>query len=513
MEGISMAHCYLINLKSPEETWTDEGAALLWEKLENAKEYIIYENHTAVGRTCYTDYTFTGWEHNQTYEVSIAAVMEDDKTLKSNVVSKSTKPLPEIFDISEYGAVGDGRTLNTKAIQSAIDHCTPGGKVLVPKGIFVTGALYLKSDITLYIEEEGKLLGSDNLEDFPILQYRFEGLETECYASLINTNEAVRLNNIIIAGRGVIDANGSLLRKKELIEKKGKPGRAICLRNVDRVYLQDITVRQSPAWCVHTIYCNHVSLNHVEIHTKYDEHGNKYEGMENGDGFDPDSCSYVNVFNSMIASEDDCIAIKSGRDKEGREVGIPAEYIRVTNCRFKSGFGVAVGSEMAGSVRNVLVQDCTFENVYSAVSIKAPRGRGGIIENIRYEDLTQYYHNDGHKDCKWFRGAIYIDMFYSQDAFDLITPKAVNDGTSTIRNVLMKNISVETVAGNAVYLAGLPESFLQDITFENIHGIGKYGMKAYNVKNLILKNVVVTANEEEDDILFNVSSERKVDRK
>ena len=500
-----MNHNDLIKLQSPEETWTEDSVALLWEKQGRVKEYLIYVNDMETGKTCCTDYTLTSLESNQIYEAYLVAVMEDGEAYKSNVVSFRTKPVPELFDITDYGAAGDGKTLNTEAIQSAIDHCTPGGKVYVPKGVFVTGALYLKSDMTLFLEEGSKLLGSDNLEDFPIMHYRFEGLETECYASLINTKEAAKHQNITIAGKGTFDANGSLLRKKQLKELKGKPGRAICLRNVDKVYFQGITVRQSPAWCVHTIYCNHVSLNQVEIHTKYDELGNKYVGMENGDGFDPDSCSYVNVFNSMIASEDDCIAIKSGRDKEGREVGIPSEYIRVTNCRFKSGFGVAVGSEMAGCVRNVLVQDCTFENVYSAASIKAPRGRGSIIENIRYEDLTQYYHNDGHKDCKWFRGAIYIDMFYSHDEFDFITPEAVNDGTSIIRNVLLKNISVETVAGNAIYLAGLPESFLQDITLENIKAIGKYGMKAYNVKNLKLQDVVVTAKEEEDYSFHNVN--------
>jgi polygalacturonase len=505
MEEINVNHRDLIILQSPEETWTDDSAALLWDKQEGAKEYTIFVNQIEAGHTCCTDYTLSGLKNNQTYETYIVAVMEGGEVYKSNVIVIDTKSLSELFDITDYGAVGDGKTLNTEAIQNAIDHCTPGGKVYVPKGVFVTGALYLKSDMTLYLEEGSRLLGSDNLEDFPVMQYRFEGLETECYASLINTKEVKRHQNITIAGSGTIDANGSLLRKKQLKELKGKPGRAICLRNVDGVYLQGITVRQSPAWCVHMIYCSHVSLNQVEIHTKYDEQGNKYEGMENGDGFDPDSCSYVNVFNSMIASEDDCIAIKSGRDREGREVGIPSEHIRVTNCRFKSGFGVAVGSEMAGCVRNVLVQDCTFENVYSAASIKAPRGRGAIIENIRYEDLTQFYHNDGHKDCKWFRGAINMDMFYSHDEFDIKTPEAVNDGTSIIRNVLMKNITVETVAGNAIYLAGLPESSLQDITFENIKGEGKYGMKAYNVKNLKLQNVVVTAKEEEDYQFYNVN--------
>ena len=483
------------NLKSPPETWTEEGFALLWDPPERQPKpeyYKIFINDKETGRTRDTDYTVRGLKSSETYKACVYKVENGRSIPVSPAVTITTRPKPEIFDVTSFGAVGDGKALNTEAIQRAVDACSHGGRVYIPKGVFLTGPIYLKSDMTLYVEEGGKLLGSENLKDYPLETYRFEGLETACYASLVGVKgNGSRYRNIVIAGPGTIDASGSPLRKKELEDGRGKPGRAICLRNTDGVYLQDITVRQSPAWCVHMIYCNDIALNNVKIYTKYDENGIPYAGIENGDGFDPDSCRNVSVFRCTIASEDDCIAIKSGKDAEGRKVGIPSENISITNCTFQSGFGVAVGSEMSGGVRNVLVRDCRFENVYCAVSIKTLRGRGGVIENIRYENIVHHNGSTEYRDCKWFRGAVNIDQFYSHEKFDVNQPETVTDGTPVIRNILLKNMTIDTVAGNAVYLAGLPESPLENLRLENIRAVGKYGMKIYNTSRSALENIEV----------------------
>lgn len=499
-----------LNLISPAASQTETSIALVWDKPINSSRisaYQVYINDELRGNSKSTDYTLTNLKASQEYEIFVQAVLKSGElSQKSNTVKVTTKPKSEIFDITFFGAVGDGKTLNTEAIQKAIDACTYEGKVYVPKGIFITGAIFLKSNMTLYIEEGGVILGSDDTTEYPLFQYRWEGYETTCYASLINTavSEVERLKNITIEGLGKIDANGSALRKKEVIELKGKPGRALCLRNVDNVYLKDITVRQSPAWCIHLVYCNHISINNIKIYTKCDEEGNKYLGIANGDGLDPDSSSNIFIFNSMIASQDDCIAIKSGRDAEGRKVGIPSENIRITNCSFKSGFGVAVGSEMSGSVRNVLVQDCNFEDVYSIGSVKAPRGRGGVVENIKYEDITFKNYDLEHKDCRWFRGAIYIDQFYSHETFVADKKEEVNEGTSIIKDISLKNIELDTLAGNAIYLTGLPESPLQNIHLENIKAVGKYGFKANNIRGLVLNNVSVVSREDEKYVFNNV---------
>lgn len=119
----------------------------------------------------------------------------------------------------------------------------------------------------------------------------------------------------------------------------------------------------------------------------------------------------VDANGSILRRQDDCIAVKSGRNEEGRLVGIASEHIRVTNCTFTSGFGMAMGSEMSGGIRDCLVQDCVFSDVYSIGSIKTPRGRGGAVENIVYENLRHQNLSHEHQDCKWFRGAIYVDEF------------------------------------------------------------------------------------------------------
>jgi polygalacturonase len=498
------------NLISPPAAQTDTSIALIWDKPTDVADTIFYEvylNEKLIGTSKITDYTIKDLASSVEYEVFVRAVLKNGETsLNSNTIKVITKPKVKVFDITDFGAVGDGITLNTCAISDAINACTQGGMVYVPKGIFITGAIFLKSNMTLFIEEGGVLLGSDDTADYPLMNYRFEGLETICYASLINTTtcEGERLENITVAGTGKIDANGTNLRKKEITENKGKPGRAICIRNADHVYLYNITVKQSPAWCVHFIYCNHVSVNTIKIFTKQDEDGTRYKDIVNGDGLNPDSTSDVYIFNTMIASQDDCIAIKSGRNEEGREVGIPSENIRITNCRFRSGFGVAVGSEMSGSVRNVFVQDCDYEDVYSIGSIKAPRGRGGIVDNITYKDITFKNYGLSHKDCEWFRGAIYIDQFYSHITFDIEKLEEVNDGTSIIQNIKFENIRLDTLTGNAIYLTGLPESPLKNIQLHNISATGKYGLKANNIRGFIMTDVSVKSREDENYIYNNV---------
>ena len=379
-----------LNLLSPPAAQTDSSIAFVWDKPSAAKEvagYRIYLNGKQHGIATCTDYTAEELESGQVYEAYVCAFTSSGAVSRpSAAIRVSTKPEAERFDITRFGSAADGETVNTAAIQAAIDACTPGGKVVVPAGIFVTGALFLKSNMTLFLEKGAVLMGSGEPSHYPVMRYRWEGREQPCYASLINTRDCPegRLSHITIEGEGTINANGVELFKKEMADKLGFRGRAVCLRNVDYVYLKGITVRQSPAWCVHPIYCNHVTINKIEIHTKYDEFGKRYENIFNGDGLDPDSCQDMYIFHSVFVSQDDCIAIKSGRDEEGRAVGIPSRNFRITNCTFKSGFGVAMGSEMAGGVRDVVVRDCTFEDAFSIASVKAPRGRGAIIDHIRY---------------------------------------------------------------------------------------------------------------------------------
>lgn len=399
-----------------------------------------------------------------------------------------------IYNITDYGAVADSNTVCTKAIQRAIDLCGEGQTVYIPKGCFVSGALFLKSNMTLFLEEGARLLGSGDIRDFPLMGYPYEGIDQLCYASLINTDGSPH-QNITIDGRGTIDANGVALFHGEMKENRGKRGRALCIRNTKNVTLKNITIRQSPAWCLHLVYCTNVLIEGIKVHTKYDENGNKYD-IFNCDGIDIDSCKNVRITDSMISSQDDCIAVKSGKNEEGRRAGIPSENITVENCRFESGFGVAIGSEMSGGVRNVLVRDCIFENTHSIASIKAVRGRGAYIRNIRYENCSLVNRSTEYGDTKWFRGAIYIDGFYGEEEFDADTPAAVNEGTPVVEDICFKDLTLDTIAGNAVYLCGLPERHFKNIRFENVKARGKHGIKAKNINELQLIDTDITGSED-----------------
>lgn len=397
------------------------------------------------------------------------------------------------YNIIDYGAIADSKTLCTEAIQRAIDLCGKGDTVYIPAGTFLSGALFLKSDMTFFLEEGATLMGSGDIRDFPLMGYPYEGLDQLCYASLINTDGAPH-RNICIDGKGVINANGVPLYHAELAENRGKRGRAVCIRNTENLIIRGVTIRQSPAWCLHLVYCHNVLIDQIAIHSKYDESGNKY-GCHNCDGIDIDSCQNVTITHSLIASQDDCIAIKSGRDAEGRRVGIPSAGITVENCTFLSGFGVAMGSEMSGGVRDVYVRNCTFTDVYSIASIKTTRGRGAFIKNIHYENCTLTNRSTEHKDCRWFRGAIYLDGFYGCETFDADTPIEVNEGTPVVDGIYFKDITLDTVAGNAIYLCGLPESPFRNIYLENVTAHGKTGMKVHNIQNLQKVNVHVSSEE------------------
>jgi len=484
---------------SPPASQTADSIAVLWDRPAGVSVdgYDVYLGSNFVATTKSTDYTLEGLAAAQGYEISVRAHVADGKFLQSNPVHIATRPQPQVFDVTTYGAAGDGKTLNTHAIQAAIDACSPGGVVRIPAGVFLCGAIFLKSAMTLHLDEGAVLLGSLDPKDYPVMKYRFEGRETNCYASLINTPAAngARWRDITINGSGTINANGSALRKKQKAAAAGKLGRAVCLRDTDGVYLQGITVRQSPFWCVHLIYCTGVTVNGVGIHTRYDEAGKQYPGMVNGDGLDPDSCRDAYIFNCLIASQDDCIALKSGRDAEGRAVGIPTENVRISHCRFTHGFGVAMGSEMAGGLRNVLVEDCVFQDTFSLASVKAIRGRGNVIENITYRDCTYTNQNPEVHDSQYARGALYMDQFYGDAKFDAHQAKPKDETTPLIRNVLFQNIKVDTAVGNAIYLTGLPESPLENIRLENVTAIGKHGFIANNIHGLVLNKVSVEARE------------------
>lgn len=442
------------NLKSPSGTETNSSIVLIWDKPDNyaaITEYEIFKNGEKLGSSKITNYTVNNLKPNTTYSFTVKS--KDAKgrlSVSSNEIKITTRKEGIIFNIVNFGAKGDSITLNTAAIQKAIDKCTPGGTVLIPAGIFLSGALFLKSDMTLFIEKGGVLKGSANIEDYyPLIPNRFEGWERESFASLITTGKLDRsgkiyVTNLAIRGEGKIYGGGSVLGKA-MTTAKGKRarGRLICLMNCSNVDIQGLTIENSPCWTIQYTYCRNVTCRNLKISSR----------AANGDGIDPDSSVDSYIFNCSFSTSDDCIAIKSGKNPEGNIIGKPTENLWITNCNFIRGISVAIGSEMSGGVRNVLIRDCILGNLDAGLKIKGPKERGGFVENIVV------------KDCELQTIRIETSINYNMDG--AAAPDLPIYRNMEFSNLDMKKANIKTPV---IFFEGFddPEHYISNIVLKNI---------------------------------------------
>lgn len=303
------------NLLAAPGTLSENTVALLWDK-QYGSTPIIYQislNGKIHGDTRKTNYSLENLMPDTWYTVSVS--IKGNKATGLNSIRFKTRAKGKIYNVLAFGAKGDGITINTKAIQTAIDACSTGGTVYIPKGTFVSGALYLKSNMTLQIEEGGVLKGSTVVEDYlPMILNRFEGWELKTYASLLNAgtlnrNGTYNVKNVRITGKGTISGGGKKLGDA-MIKASGirSRGRLICLMNCQDVSLSDLTITEPPCWTIHYIYSNNITCQNLNIITV---------NIRNGDGIDPDSSTDAYIFNCTFDTGDDCIAIKSGKNPEG----------------------------------------------------------------------------------------------------------------------------------------------------------------------------------------------------
>jgi len=308
------------------------------------------------------------------------------RPLEAVAATPSTAPF---FNVLDFGAVADGKTVATTAIQKAVDACAAagGGKLVFPAGHYLTGPIFLKSNVHVEVLAGATVQGSGDFEHCPSIQGRWEGIDRTVYASLFPGHD---LENVSITGRGTLDGNGKLwwdaFRKTTAMrrqaglndrESENPPGsplkwgrpRMINLYRCKNVWISGLTIVNSPSWNVHPVECQNVNIEGLTI-----------TGPENGpntDGIDPDSCKNVRISNCYISVGDDCIIIKSGYMPVAGRPFAPCEDVVVTNCVFGTGHcGVGVGSETAGGVRNVTISNCVCDGTQRGLRFKTARGRG-----------------------------------------------------------------------------------------------------------------------------------------
>ena len=387
---------------------TDRTVTVWWEKpaqVSAGERYRVELDGRAVLEAGRTHAQLQDLMPGTDYQVRVT--MEGGET-EVGCVSVRTSAVRKRLCVTDFGAAGDGKTLNTAALQAAIDACGKDEEVYIPAGMFLTGALRLHSDMSLYLEEGAVLQGTENPADYlPKIRSRFEGTEMECYQSLINLGEldhgaGVNCQNVLIYGGGTISGGGQRLalaiieaereRLKEYIASLGDavkeyendntiPGRArgrlINISNCGNIRISGLTLQNGASWNVHMIYSENIVTDHCVFRS---------EGVWNGDGWDPDSSENCTLFAAEFHTGDDSVAIKSGKNPEGNRIGRPTRHIRIFDCRSESGLGVAIGSEMSGGGEDVKIWDCDLEHSLYGVQIKGTKKRGGYVRNISVKD-------------------------------------------------------------------------------------------------------------------------------
>jgi polygalacturonase len=394
------------------------------------------------------------------------------------------------FSITDNGAVGDACTLNTKAIQKTIDACAAagGGTVVIPKGIFVSGSIFLKQGVALEIEKDGVLKGSQNTNDYPWIDTRIAGLEMKWPAALVNADG---LTNLSLTGEGTIDGSGErwwreywAARKRELNDidphfKVARPRLVHIIRSTN-VVVRDLFLKDSAFWNLQLTYCDGVEVRHLTVRAPHTP-----VKAASSDGIDVDSTRNVLITGCDIECDDDGICLKSGRDADGLRVNRPTENVVIRDCHVGHAAGLVVfGSETSGGIRNVKIYDCRADNGCSeAVRFKTRMGRGGVVEDILYENITA----DGVRQVISFNMDAYGTTWLPEE---FRTPVPPERGTPTFRNITVRNVKAQncTAAGHIV---GLPQSPLRDIKLENVDVQADRAFTIRNASGVQFKNVKV----------------------
>jgi len=368
------------------------------------------------------------------------------------------------FNVRDYGAIGDGRALDSSAIQKTIDACASagGGTVLLTAGTYLAKPLFLHgNNLTLQIDSGATLLGTTNFSD-----YNSDG---EIFG-LINAD---RMTNVYLSGPGVIDGAGAPWWPAVKESKRtGKPEprrrpKMVNFRHCRNLTVKNVTLRNSPSFHLVPADCENVLIDHVTIQAPGDS--------PNTDAIDPSACRNVRIINCLLDVGDDNVALKAGHPVAGR--AFCCEDIVVSNCTCLHGHGISIGSETSGGVNNFTVVHCSFDGTVSGVRIKTTREMGGPVQNIFYRDLTM----------KNVRRPIDISCYYPKiPANDL--PQPINSRTPFYHDIHIENLSGDCPE-SAGLIVGLPESPVRGVTMTNVHLRTRTGLFVKNTEKMELKDV------------------------
>ncbi len=491
---------------------------------------------------------FLRWAAALVVATPLASLAQKTPSYSWDNLPKITQPSfkKDTLNIQKLGAKPDGVTLNTETINKAINTISKkgGGVVLVPKGIWLTGPIELKSNVNLHIQKSAIVLFTGDKSQYALVEGSYEGKKAARNQSPIS---ATGVENIAITGKGIIDGNGDVWRavnKAQLTEGQWKEkvasggvvradGKAwypseqflkasvegksmllpdgkkpadfadmkdflrpnlLVLTQCKKVLIDGVTFQNSPAWCLHPLMTENLTIRNVVVKNP--------EYAQNGDGMDIESCKNFLIEGCTLDVGDDAICIKSGKDEEGRKRGMPTENGIIRNNVVYNGHGgFVIGSEMSGGARNLFVYDCTFMGTDKGLRFKSVRGRGGVVENIYAKNIYM-------KDIA--QEAIFFDMYYFVK-FATDSPRderpIVNEGTPIFRNMKFENIVCHG-AKKGIFVRGLPEMPIQNIAIENATLQAEEGAILIDASGITCKNVALLS--EKTEPVISIENSQKV---
>jgi polygalacturonase len=380
-------------------------------------------------------------------------------------------PTPALkLNVRDFGATGDGKTKDTLAIQQTIERCSAfgGGEVVVPAGDYLAGALSLRSNVVLRVEEGATLNGSPDMADYPLAQVRWEGHWIKGYSSFINATDA---ENIGLVGAGKIIGSPTERGRVERPSGMRLPA-LIEFNNCKNVRVEDLTTQNFGMWSIHPVYCENTTFKNVTV-------------KSGADGIDVDSCKHTIIDGCTFETGDDSISLKSGRGAEGNDIGRVCEDTLITNCTLSdTGFAnIGIGSETSGGVRGVRIEKCKFIHARShAIFIKSRVGRGAFVEDVSATDCDVSGMGQG------FLQITNTNTGKSDDAASVIGEA----GIPLFRNFRFSNMRVTDMPMLVDATRITPLKPLDGLTLENITGTCKKGMELAYMKNVHLAGIKVT---------------------